>query len=491
MIKVFTAVRKSYETIYPWLFFAYIFCLMSFGRAFLVLSVFKLWVPLFVTEFFLLISLPYIFINRKLLSELPSVIKWVVGLFWLQAIIHFIVPISEGNLFALRDIVFWGYPLFFLLGFMMFREQKYWYKFFILILVGMTFVIIESRFFMLTQPIFQDSRMIIPYFNSFFTIIRGFHLTFFLGLGISFITGFYFFEKNRIFRFFMLFLLLFGYYLVVIMLCRSAWVGMLGCLLVSGAVLLKFSVRLNKSWLILCGLLILLVCIFDFNIGDPGTAALKGKISSLSELSLRTLNLVEKPENKGFVQIKENNKKRNEVKYSEKINDNTNIENVVFDKTKSVSVATANWRYLIWSQGIEFGLQSPIWGKGFGVYPQYHYSDGSLMTEIKGFGLNSRIIPSHNFLITVFFKMGIIGLFLVLMFFGFIFNKAWDFIKQQKVIGDIRFAMVLSLSLCLLWWVLIGLFSDMIESPINAAFLWLLSGMFFSIPMKNRSGDGI
>ncbi|MBF0478522.1 MAG: O-antigen ligase family protein [Candidatus Omnitrophica bacterium] len=472
-------IKMHYERIYPFLFLFYFFCLFSFGRSFSILYIPTPWLPVFITEIFLLCSLPYLIFNVKRILDLPKWFAIIVGLFWAQAGVHFInAAIIHKNPFALRDIVFSVYPVIFFLTFMVFREQRYWKYFFVLVLIGNVISIVLSRFFCLTQPIFTDTSMVVPHMMLILSTNRGFHLAFFLGMGASFITGFYFIQSNKFLKWFLIFLAVLDYYQVVSMTCRAAWIAMGVAVILTIWILKK---QMTRKWGLILGFSFLCCAglyYVDYMAHGERAASVSGKAKSLVDCSKTQIYKLANtilPKNCALLDQK--------ASVSQNVNDNKDLQ--LSDKMQDISVATAKWRYFIWNQSIEFGMTSPIWGKGFGVYPKYHYNDGSLMAAIKGYGLNSGVIPSHNFILAVFYKMGFIGLLLFMGIWIYVFYYSQVLLKVYQV-RSLEFSIVIGVFLSLVWWFFMGLFSDMIESPTVSVILWFLVGLLFSVKIPTK-----
>jgi len=142
------------------------------------------------------------------------------------------------------------------------------------------------------------------------------------------------------------------------------------------------------------------------------------------------------------------------------------------------------WREKIWKQTIDFMHGSYFFGKGFGNYPQYDiWGPQRLRTLFK----NSNIIPAHNHLLTVFYKMGFLGITLFLFIIVYVYCYA---LKYLKKCSDIFIGFVIKSALgSLLFWNVMALFFDVIDSPPTSVLLWIFTGLIFaSIGVDKKIG---
>jgi len=160
------------------------------------------------------------------------------------------------------------------------------------------------------------------------------------------------------------------------------------------------------------------------------------------------------------------------------------------EKQILASTFTTKWRLSIWKQAIDFARESMWLGKGFGVYPDYYFptDPNHLMQNIKKIDVGSGIIPAHNELITIFYKMGLIGLGIFLFFNIYVFimgHRALQITKQS-------FSAIVNLTTlgCFCWWHIMALTSDMIDSPNMNIFLWVFLGILLNLMnTKNKEGS--
>jgi len=136
------------------------------------------------------------------------------------------------------------------------------------------------------------------------------------------------------------------------------------------------------------------------------------------------------------------------------------------------------FRLNIWKTAFKFGLESPLLGKGYGIYPVYLNWDNTPIERRQGIYVNSGIIPTHNHLIAIFYKMGLLGLCLFLFINISVFIYSLSYLKTCKhmlskvfLIGGLG---------GIIFWNTMALFFDVIDSPPTSIFLWILIGMLLA-----------
>jgi len=157
---------------------------------------------------------------------------------------------------------------------------------------------------------------------------------------------------------------------------------------------------------------------------------------------------------------------------------------------KSAIVDNFWWRIDVWVQAIDFGLESPLLGKGFGVLPLYHVWNYFPRDE-KEFSHkvvlpDSELTPAHNHLVTIFYKMGFLGIFLFISLNVQVLISALRSLPRIKN-KNIRHLLI-GLVGAFIFWHLFALFFNVIDSPPTSIFLWILIGAIFSVI---RMGDGL
>jgi len=136
------------------------------------------------------------------------------------------------------------------------------------------------------------------------------------------------------------------------------------------------------------------------------------------------------------------------------------------------------WRIDVWKQSIHFGLASPIYGQGFGRYPNYVFW-GRKMATPKRLDVNSGVIPTHNHLVSIFYKMGVVGLSLFLWINISAFRVGLHY-SQKSSSAFCKYFLIGVLG-AVIFWHATALFFDIIDSPPTSIFLWILMGLIFSV----------
>jgi hypothetical protein len=119
------------------------------------------------------------------------------------------------------------------------------------------------------------------------------------------------------------------------------------------------------------------------------------------------------------------------------------------------------------------------------VYPQYKIW-GYIPPQ--GIGVNSKIIPAHNHLITVFYKMGFLGLGLFLFINCYAFGCGLLYIK--KCANKFLRSFLIGALGAFVYWHMTALGFDVIDSPPTSIFLWVIIGLIFAaIETDKRKRD--
>ena len=153
-------------------------------------------------------------------------------------------------------------------------------------------------------------------------------------------------------------------------------------------------------------------------------------------------------------------------------------------KTAESGLDNIKWRCDVWGKTLGFAMESPLLGKGFGVYP--NYSTASPSQYLRGsIYLKANIIPVHNHILTIFFKMGLFGLGL------FFFINIYVFVYAVKYIGrcnaEITKSLLIGLLGAFVCWHVLALFFDVIDSPPTSVFLWIIMGAIFAVVESDKS----
>lgn len=426
------------------LFFVFFFGVLSFGRAFSVIHINISHFPIFITELFLLFLSPLLLIYVKDLFKFPKIFLTASIIYFLFGIIYLFVGALKVNLFAFRDfIVLCGYMLFLPVSFICLRKQQS-IKFFIFIIVAANIIaIFIGRMFVSGLNIF--------WLRDFISQTKTYQIGMIYGITSIFLTVFYNYFRNRFVKLFILGLTAVNLYMLVILGVRSLWVAVV-CLAIFLMLVLGFKSMFKVYLKVFVAFTIIGVILFyaDFN------------LFSLSRLDM----LVGKV--KGTICFLNKN---------DKVTLGNTAERMGYDNLV--------WRKKIWEQTINYMASSYLLGKGFGRYPKYKiWGHHEQFTPFE----NSNIIPIHNHLITLFYKMGFIGFALFLFINIYVFYYALKYVRQSKNIFTI---LVIKSTLgVLLFWHITALFFDVIDSPPTSILLWIFIGLVFAAVNIDKKQEG-
>ena len=101
---------------------------------------------------------------------------------------------------------------------------------------------------------------------------------------------------------------------------------------------------------------------------------------------------------------------------------------------------------------------------------------------------NSGMVPVHNHLLTIYLKMGLIGLGMFL----FLNIYAVNFTLRNIVSCKVVFLkdLLIAISACLVFWNGLALLYDVIDSPPTSIVLWVLMGLIFAILEVDKKHAG-
>jgi hypothetical protein len=396
-------------------------------------------------------------IKRKELLEIPCLFFCTVLIYFLFGYFYLLKGIWDENLFALRDFVFLcGYLLFLPLSFICFKSLKSIKVFLMIIAIANLIAVVIGRTIVFGMNSF--------WFYGFISKAKTFQIGIVYGISTAFLLAFYNYLNKRSARFFVLLLVSINLYMLIIFGERSLWIATI-CLIVFLMFGLGFKTMGRVySKLFIC-FIILGSVLFYLNfvvVKSPHLNVLIGRSKSLVRVftgwssNHHIVNRYDKQTLKGE---------------SERIG----YDNII-------------WRSKIWSQTIEFASGSYLLGKGFGCYPEYDvwgYQRPRSIFE------DSNITPAHNYLLTIFYKLGFFGLLLFLFINLYVFYYAIKHIRKSN--SDFkRFVLVGALG-ALVFWHVMAIFFDVIDSPPTSIFLWILIGLIFAsigIDKKMRRGYG-
>ena len=487
-MKVINFIRnifKSYSKSVKTLFLLFLLGVLSCGRPFSVLHIDTPLVPLYITEIFILIALPLIAMNFKQILALPK--KFLVPLFvyFLFGCLYLIRGVLDNNFFALRDVVLCGYILFLPITFIIFSEKK---NLLLLLQVLMLANIIGLIFGRIWMFHYGSSGTPIHFIYT----LRTFNLGLYYGIAMSFLIAFFSLIKSKRYKVIVLILLSLNIYISIFFRVRTIWVA--------GIVLIIFFFLILRRKLLKVILYLIPVLVITFSIlgyYDSEFSSKPKKKHILAKGSIGTfvgdILSSEEPSETGsqesFVLLSQD-------ELTSAVSEETFVlvrqepsavipEESLLRTLPSERFGSRNnlfWRLDIWYQAIhsnwKSGWKARLFGKGFGVYPRYVV--WNFVKPIpKRIGVDSKVIPTHNHLVSIFYKMGFLSLGLFLFINGYIFIQGLRYIKKCKT--DFSRCFLIGSLGAFVFWHTSALFFDIINSPPTSIFLWIIIGFIFSI----------
>ena len=436
----------KYYKVIEFIFLLFLLGTLSFGRGFSILHVTIPLIPLFVTEIFLLFSLPLILIKLKFILKLPKRFLTVIFIYFLFGGLYCLLGILNRNLFVLRDIVLWLYMLFLFLTFIIFAKMNRLKLFlFILVLSNLLGIIVGRCLIFNMYPF--------GVLENFIKNTKTFNLGLYYGITTSFLISFFNLRKRIIYKIFTSFLLALNSYMLIILGVRTVWVASI-LLIIFFALILK--IRFIKILLYVIPMFIIIagsLYYLDFELAKTNYKEIILSKAKGIEIFAKKTSFFAKPST-------ESAKPYNHALIPHKYG--YTVDNII-------------WRLKVWVGALRFGLESFVWGRGFGIYPRYEICG---YHEPQGIGIDSGVIPTHNHLISIFYKMGVVGLSLFLFVNIYVFFFA---LRYLRISNSEFIKCFLSGSLgAFVFWHTMALFFDVIDSPSTSIFLWILIGLIFA-----------
>lgn len=479
------------------LFYFYLFTMLSFGRAFAILRWKTPLINIFVTEAILFLSLPLIILNIRKVLKLPKIFLLVASLYFFYGSFHLFLGMQKGNFYTLRNIVFFVYVLFLILSFLIFSEEKGRKIFLIILLTSNIVNIIAGRFFVFG---FYPAIAI----GNFFSDIRSFNLGLYYGITVSFLFSLLSGStliKKRGMNYFIYILLSINFYMIFLLGGRGIWLAfavlMFFLFLMSKLIFVKTFLRLLP---ISC-LVFLSLFLLDFKLSEiqPQQKHVISKIKTLPVV-LKIFTGSSKATTQEYSQLsKESQDKATTQEYSQPSKEEakklTNEKNTLFDVLinradelrnaekeiiKNEVTSSLYWRLKIFKQTIDFGIISPIWGRGFGVFPGYKvYHNLPIILPSGTLDIDSGVVPAHNHLASIFYKLGFFGLSLFMFLNIYVFLLSLKLIKRAD--SEFKKFYLIGALGSILFWHVSALFFGVIDSPPTSIFLWILMGIIFGV----------
>lgn len=471
---------KNFNSIYTAFienfYLCFLFLVITFGRGFSIVHIPSKPFPLFITEIFLLISFPYLLLQIKNIKFLPKAFLIPLLVFITYGLCHLSSGLILGNFYALRDIVLCVYLAFFFLtyAFICYKPENL-RRVVIVFLGGNLCSIFLGRFFISSG--LEETALVS--LSRFLFSMRSSNFGLAYGLGLVFILYAQHFFKTKTAKIFASIWFSINAYMLFVIGGRTYWLALIS--------LIVFYVFVSKKkhmkFLAFC--IPFIVCIFtmlvylDFHVS---------RIASAEHVELKLMDVFKRPAKlKKVDTVKCVRKQGSNISEPRKV---VTTKKMIVEPKKKVACdiiqphASVHWRKKVWEQAIQFGLKTPFLGRGFGNYPVYVVWNNSPERISTNIFINSKIIPAHNHLITIFYKMGFLGLSLFIYLNAYVFVFGLCYIQKCQE-ERYRLLLISSLSFFVFWHVS-ALFFDVINSPPTSVFLWIIMGLIFAIVRRDQ-----
>jgi len=463
--------------------------LLLLGRAFSLLSLGQLkGLPIYITEVLMVIS--WIFLLWSYLRRDFDLSLWLKSgyfLFCLLSFSYLFFALIFGKAIALREIVLNGYMVFGYTVFVLLKNFRFSSRvlFMIFILVSLLLIIAYRNY------LINSSFLVCGIINS--SKMKIFNIMLYCGLFFASCLGLVCSLESRFLRGITLLLAVCFGVLILASDNRTTFFALSGLLLFF---LFFYPYKLKKKIIIL---LIILVgmsggIFCDRQLFRAKNATMRASLESLilsvkmPRLVWREKKLLPAQDKKQRLNVPsrlnapssvsqevEKSEETLSHSYSQVALRNTELAQLYLDKgfrdKVGEKLSNLSWRFDVWRIFLRLGRSSPLLGVGFGVYPDL----SSLgLAKPNGFAEESGIVPPHNELIDIFYKMGLLGLLIYLYVQGYFL---WGLKEAQNNFPQSFKALPAVLTGCLVYWHIMALSFDLINSPPTNVILWILLGV--------------
>jgi len=148
---------------------------------------------------------------------------------------------------------------------------------------------------------------------------------------------------------------------------------------------------------------------------------------------------------------------------------------------RTYATSTVQWRLELWKQAIVKGSESHLlFGSGFGKGFEFTGRiAGVYLPKATGVGVDSNIIPPHNGYITLFYKMGLVGVLSFVAVNLYFFIKCLNFYKGSR--DPFKKHLMLAFLASFIFWHIMSCFFVVLECPHMGIFLWIIIGLGLSL----------
>ncbi len=402
-----------------------------FGKAFSLLGFTVAGIPVYATEILLFGSLGLVFLGaRKALANwkqsLPPGMIIVLLLYVAVGTVYLLVGLEARGAMAFRDVVFCHYALLIFVAINALDKREKFKSLLPMFIPGVVLLMVIGILRNFVPPIGGVAIL------RFTSATKAFNWALIYGMIALAVLTFYTFtysetltKKRKIIYGFLIY---FGLLFVVLSHVRAGWAGLI--------------MALVFLWIVLKKEIKVMLIIF------PVLVASLFVIDRVFE-RMQTIN-----------------------KLSEE------MESLMPDAERTYPKMNIIFRMRIWKQTLEKIKEKPVFGWGFGSFPRYIVW-GKEAPQAKGLGPGSMVIPPHNHLLAIFYKMGILGLAFFIVINLWVFLVGVGYIKTCRDPFNRRF--LIAVLAGFVYWHGMAFFFDVLESPPTGIFLWILLGCIMGI----------
>jgi O-antigen ligase len=402
---------------------------LAFGRSFSLVHFQVKGIPLYITEIAIGASLAFLVLKgtkylNRFSAPVPKGLIVPLLVYFFLGLMYTVIGIRGNGSAAFRDITFCLYLVILFITFNVFETTQRIKAFLIYLLpaVGVLLFIAFILFF-----------VFVPGGTIYRLIVDELKMTN-IGLYCGFITifglGFFTFFQKKSHRYLIAIMIYLAFLFVLMAEVRAAWAGLLVTMILLG-------ILLKKQFLVFFVFLALMVASL-FIIDHFGLGVQDRKLASMAE-------------------------------------------KLTFDAKKSqATMASANiqFRIRLWKHTIKEIQEYPVFGWGYGTQIDYVIW-GQNLYWLRANDPRMNLVPPHNHLLAITYKMGFVGLLLFLLINGWVFLYGILNVKRCQTPFSRRF--LISCLGSLVYWHGMAFFFDILESPPTSIFLWVIIGGILTI----------
>jgi hypothetical protein len=416
---------------------------ISFGRWFSLLRLFEFGgLPFYMTDAFIFLALPLAVVGMIALKKTPKAFYWpFLALFVMGGVYLTWGVVVDRSGFAFRGVVLSTYLLFLPLVWILFTSGIRFDRFLsILIFCNVVGILVGMG---IGAGVWQSD-------------MRGFNLTLYYAMAFSFLFAYGLGFVKRAWQWSVWFLAAVNVYMIVILGVRSTWVALV-CLMVFYVFIFRTRIK-DLVWAV-CVIALFLGAIV-FIKSSQGVGEEKPFYARRMEGTMLFWDkaVIPKVRSMGVGQARV-------------VMPQQSLEGVPLES--SMAYNNIIWRLKVWKATWRVGMASPVLGDGFSRV--LVYDDSIAIDRVRGFADNSGITPPHNEFLTIFYKMGFLGLALFLWINGFVFVQGVKALRLCEQ-GMRRVCLIGALGGLVVWHAMAQFF-DVIDSPPTNIFLWMLLGL--------------